>query len=331
MKKYSVFGIGNALVDMEFEVEDAFLNQQGIEKGLMTLVEEERQDELVKSLTKFPVKRQCGGSAANSLFALAQLGGTGFYTCKVSGDDNGSFYLSELKKAGLETNFALDHLPAGKTGRCLVMVTPDAQRTMCTYLGISASLAETEVNLEQLSESEYLYIEGYLVASPTGFKAAMKCVNYARQHGVKIAVTLSDPSMVQFFRAQFDELLSSPVDLLFCNEEEAKIFAQKENLEDSFDVLDDVAKNYVVTVGVDGAHIRTKESTIEVPSYPTTVLDTNGAGDMFAGCFLFGLTSGMSWEQSGHLASMAAAKIVSQFGPRLEQTQMIELLKEFRG
>lgn len=167
MKKYDVYGIGNALVDTEFEVENKFFNDHRVEKGVMTLVDDERQDYLIKFIDKNSVKKQSGGSAANTVIAVKQMGGKSFYSCRVANDDFGQFYMNDLKNAGVHTNLNRSELPEGKTGKCLVMVTPDADRTMNTYLGISSHLDESVIKSDALAVSKYLYLEGYLVTSET--------------------------------------------------------------------------------------------------------------------------------------------------------------------
>ena len=220
MKKYQLCAIGNALVDMEFKVEDSFIDACSIDKGVMTLVEEQRQDELVAALEGHPGKWACGGSAANTVIAAAQFGADCFYSCKIAADETGDFYLRDMQDAGVASN--ADHgRGTGKTGKCLVMVTPDAERTMNTYLGISEGFSVAELDAEAIAAAEYLYIEGYLVTSPTGRAAAIEAKRIAEQAGVKTALTFSDPAMVEFFKGGLAEMIGTGVDLLFCNEAEA--------------------------------------------------------------------------------------------------------------
>ena len=324
-KKYDVFGIGNALVDYEIEITDSFLETNGVEKGLMTLVDEAHQAKLVDAVSGKIKKRQSGGSAANSMIALAQFGGTGFYTCKVANDEDGTLYMSEMKELGLDTN--LKELPEGTTGKCLVMVTPDAQRTMNTFLGITSNLSENELDEEALAQAEYIYIEGYLVSSPTGIVAIQKARDLATKHGVKIAYTFSDPAMVKFFNDQSKVAVGEGVDLLFANEEEAHLFTGAENDEAAFEGLKKYAKQFVMTRSEKGAWIWDGSNKIEVAGNPVKAVDTTGAGDMFAGAFLYGITNGMTAKASGELASLAASKVVSQFGPRLANDVARNLVK----
>ena len=190
MKKYHVYGIGNALVDMEFEVEDSFLQKMNVEKGLMTLVDQDRQAELLSHLTGIQHKRSCGGSAANTIIAVSQFGGKSFYSCKVASDEVGEFYYKDLVGNGVVTNMG-ENREEGITGKCMVLVTPDADRTMNSFLGITETFSEAELVKSEMLDSEYLYIEGYLVTSPTGKAAAIKARELAEANGVKTALTFS--------------------------------------------------------------------------------------------------------------------------------------------
>jgi sugar/nucleoside kinase (ribokinase family) len=330
MKKYDVYGMGNALVDMEFEVPDAFLETMGVEKGFMTLVDEERQFELLEYLRSERSVRSGGGSAANTVVANAFFGGKSFYTCLVSNDEMGDFYAQELGRAGVATNLS-ERRADGVTGKCLVMITPDAERTMNTYLGISESLSDKQLCPEELRESEFLYSEGYLVTSPTARPAVVQAMNIAREAGVRTALSFSDPSMVKYFRLGLEEIVGEGVDLLFCNREEALLWAECRTLAKAVDKLRHSAKAFVVTLGAEGALVYDGEDMHEIDACKVTPLDTNGAGDMFAGAFLYGITHGMSHARAGEFASLAASKVVTTFGPRLSPEEYARTLAEFLG
>jgi sugar/nucleoside kinase (ribokinase family) len=325
MKKYHVYGIGNALVDMEFEVGDDFLRQHEIQKGGMTLVDEPRQDYLLNALTTGSVKRQCGGSAANSMIAVAQMGGKTFYSCRVASDAVGDFYAADLTETGVDSNLKASR-PAGTTGKCLVLITPDAERSMNTFLGITSNFSTAELNEAALADAQYLYIEGYLAASPTAQEAAVRAREVARQHGVKIALTFSDASMLNFCGDGLKRLLGDGVDLLFCNETEATTWAGSKDLKVAREAIKKVAKTFVITLGENGAMIFDGTTFIDIEPYKVKAIDSNGAGDMFAGAFLYALTHGHSHATAGKLASMAASKVVSQYGPRLKWHQTQEVL-----
>mgnify|MGYP001828498493 FL=1 len=332
MKKYQIFGIGNALVDMEFEVNDTFFSEHGIEKGLMTLVEEKAQNRMLDTLTNRYglIKRASGGSAANTIVAVSQFGGETFYACKVADDEAGDFYMHDLHAAGVRTK--LDQVKGeGVTGKCMVMVTPDAERTMNTFLGITADFAESDLHLEELEQAEYLYIEGYLVTSDVSRSAAIRARKHAAKHGVKTAFTFSDPAMVTYFRDGVKEILGDGVDVLFCNEEEALIFSEADDLEAAIATLKPLTNRLVLTRGPKGAIVINGEKRVEVEVSPVEAIDTNGAGDMFAGAFMYGLTQGFSDRDAGMLASEAAARTVATFGARLPMTVHQELLAQFES
>ena len=317
MKKYHVYGVGNALVDMEFEVEDAFFQQRGIDKGVMTLVDEERQYELISHLDAFEGKKASGGSAANTIIAVNYFGGNAFYSCKVANDELGDFYVDDLQAAGVDSNVG-DGRKDGVTGKCLVMVTPDAERTMNTFLGITETFSVDELHHDAIKNSEYLYIEGYLVTSDTGRHAAIEARKIAEEAGVKTALTFSDPAMVEFFKSGLAEMLGDGVDLLFCNEAEAKSWSGSDDLNQALESLKSVAKTFAVTLGSKGAMIYDGKQMIEISPHQVKAIDSNGAGDMFAGAFIYGITHGHSFYEAGNIASLAAARVVSQFGPRLK-------------
>ncbi len=324
-KKFDVYGIGNALVDMEFEVTDSFFKQNEIDKGIMTLVDEDRQNTLLNGLGGNTLKKQCGGSAANTVIAVSQFGGKSFYSCKVANDPTGDFYFNDLQDNGVETNLSIQKRMHGTTGKCLVMITPDAERTMNTYLGITATFSKEQLVEEHLKSSKYLYIEGYLVASPTGLEAAVEARKMAEKNGVKTSLTLSDINMVKFFKDGLTQMIGTGVDVLFANESEAKAYAGTEDLSVAREELKKIAKTFVITRGENGAMIFDGETFIDIEPFKVKAIDTNGAGDMFAGAFLYALSTGHNYASAGKLAAMAASKVVGQFGPRLKWHQSQEV------
>jgi len=325
MKKYHVYGIGNALVDMEFKVDDVFFETNKIDKGLMTLVDEDRQHELMGHLDAFDAKKASGGSAANTIIAMSYFGGKSFYSCKVASDDLGDFYMHDLHLAGVDSNLG-DERKAGVTGKCLVMVTPDAERTMNTFLGITETFSVDELRFSALEDSEYLYIEGYLVTSDTGRHAAIEARKMAEANGVKTALTFSDPAMVQFFKSGLQQMIGDKVDLLFCNEAEALSWSGADDLASAFEALKQIAGAFAITRGAKGALLFDGENQVKIAPHETRAIDSNGAGDMFAGAFLYGITHGASFLEAGNIASLAASRVVSQFGPRLNASEHKDIL-----
>jgi fructokinase len=329
VSRFDVYAIGNALVDVEYRVTDDFLARHGISKGQMTLVEEAPQRALIAALdSEFGMeKRASGGSAANSIIAVAAFGGKSFYSCKVANDGTGDFYVHDLHAAAVSSNLKPER-EAGTSGTCVVMVTPDSERTMHTFLGITSDVAVSELVPAALAASQWLYLEGYLVSSDSARAAVLEARRQARAAGVKIALTFSDPAMVRFFKPGLAEMLDDGVDLLFCNEEEACLWSDASSVTTALENLKAIAQQIVITRGKDGALIWDGAQTITIAPTPTNPVDSNGAGDMFAGAYLFGLTRGWSATQAGNLASRAAAAVVSQFGPRLALDTHAALLHE---
>lgn len=325
MAKYDVYGLGNALVDYEFSVNDEDLNRLEVDKGLMTLVDEERQHQILEGLHKETPNRACGGSAANTMIAISQLGGNSFYSCKVASDETGDFYYKDLKANGVSTSLDEVARKDGVTGKCFVLVTPDAERSMNTFLGITESFSEEEIIPEAIKESKYIYMEGYLVTSPTGRAAAVKARKIAQEFGVKTALTFSDPNMVQFFKDGLKEMIGEKVDLLFCNESEALTYAETEDLSLAVEAIKKVANSFVITLGAKGALVFDGNQELVVEGFEAKAVDTNGAGDIFAGSFLYGLTNGHSFADSAKLANYAASLLVTKYGPRLDGSYLQQL------
>jgi len=329
MSRYKIYGLGNALVDTEIEVTDAQLIEQNVEKGLMTLVDQARQEHLSEALREnlTYAKRASGGSACNSMIAASYFGAPTWYSCKVADDKDGEFFLNDLSQAGVAYDRHKE-FPSGSTGRCLVMITPNAERSMNTFLGISESLSTDELNEDAIADSEWVYIEGYLVTSPTGRAAAIELANIARKNGRKVAITLSDPGIVEFFGSGLKEMIGEGVDLIFCNLDEAMAFTQSESLSDAIEGLKQYSKESVITLGAEGAVVTDGDCLVEIQPFNVDPVDTNGAGDMFAGAYLAGISSGLSIKDAGRLASRSSAQVVAQFGPRLKPKQHREILEE---
>lgn len=332
MTQFDVYGIGNALVDKEFEVEDNFFVEAGVEKGFMTLMDEEPQQALLALLaSRYPLKKQAGGgSAANTLYALSQFGGKAFYSCKVANDEPGDFYMSELGNHNIETNLSAAR-ESGTTGRCIVLVTPDAERTMLTHLGISQYVSDAELRVDAVQRAKFIYVEGYLVTSDSARAAAKRLRQIAEENGVKTAMTFSDPAMVEYFKDGVNEVLGDGVDLLFCNEKEAKIWAGEEDFDAACSKLKTIARQFAVTRGARGARLYDGSQYIDIAAHEVKAVDTNGAGDMFSGAFMYGVTQGMSFREAGELASLASATVVSEFGPRLAADAHKTVLDKFHG
>ncbi len=328
MAKYNVYGLGNALLDIEFKVTPDLLQKLGIDKGVMTLIEADRQQQLIDDLKAYMGKKSGGGSAANTMFAISQFGGKCFYSCKVANDEMGQSYRQDLVDCGINTNLEHHEPEPGITGQCLVFVTPDADRTMNTHLGISAQFSEKELVPEAIKDSEYTYIEGYLVTDPSSKAAAVKAREIAQQAGKKVALSLSDLNMAKFFKPGFLEMIGDGIDLIFANESEALTMAETEDLAKACDYLKTLSQGFIITRGAQGSLVYDGKNLLEIAPNPVKAIDTVGAGDMFAGAFLYGITNGMSYADAGKLASAASARLVTSYGPRLEPEEAKEVLAQ---
>jgi hypothetical protein len=310
----AVHAIGNAIVDLQVRVEDALLERLGAAKGSMALVDGGRQEAILAALDTHPVSRCSGGSAANTVAGIAELGGEAGYCCKVGTDALGAFYLDDLRAVGVKVEAAHG---LGDTGTCVVLVTPDAQRTMFTCLGVSAELCADDVVAETLEGGQYLYVEGHLLAARPTTEAALAAIVAAKTGGLKVALTVSDPFVIDMRRDLFWELIRGPVDLLFCNEQEARALT---GLHDPLDCAREIhqhAANVALTLGAKGSLLMHEQQVYPIEGVPAAAVDTTGAGDMYAAGILHGLTSGLDWPTAGHLASHAAARVVEQLGARL--------------
>ena len=331
MATVDLFAIGNALIDQEFKVSDEFLTQQALQKGTMQLTDGDTQAALYQQLqdTQSYKGQASGGSAANTTVAFGALGGTAFYGCRVGNDDLGTIYLDGLNAAGIQTT--TQSISEGVTGTCMVLISPDSERTMHTYLGITTELTAEQIDFEPLKTAKWLYIEGYLSTSDTARVAVKQARELAKAHGVKIALSLSDPAMVQYARQGLEELLDDGVDLLFCNEQEALMFTNTENLDAAIEILKLKNQHIVITQGANGAVIIDPAQQFHVTGRHVDAVDTNGAGDAFAGAFLYAINAGLNLETAAQLAILISSEVVAQFGPRLAIESYTKLFEQFKN
>ena len=314
---YDVFGVGNAIVDIQLQVDDAFLHHIDVAKGLMTLVEAEQQLRVLKALAGRATNRCSGGSACNTIVGVADLGGTAAYAGKTADDDLGSFYVDDLRRVGVAVPVAAG--TGATTATSVILITPDAQRTMLTHLGISTTLSPGDMPEAEIAKAEYLYVEGYLFTGDSTRAAALRAIDIAKKHKVKVALTISDPFVVSLQRDLFWELIKGPVDLLFANLEEARSLTGQHDPIEAARAIHQHATNVALTLGAEGSLLMHGEQLYPIEGVGVTPVDTTGAGDMYAAGVLYGLTHGMTWKQSGQLASHAAGRVVSQMGARLDQ------------
>ena len=329
MKKYNIYGIGAALVDTEVEVSDDFLSKASIDKGVMTLVDEARQTELLGTLSaeSGSMLRKCGGSVCNSVVAASSLGAKAFFSGKVADDADGQLYIDDLKGAGVDFHTAGQE--PGITGKCLVMVTDDAERTMNTFLGASEDLSAREIDQAALIDSEWFYVEGYLVTDEARTAATKAAVELAKANSVKVAISLSDPFVVAVFGDPLRQVIGDGVDLIFCNKDEATAFTGTETLEAASEALKQYTKTFAITDGAKGTITFDGSSLEQSEGVKAKAIDTNGAGDMFAGAFLYAITSGRSYGWAADLANDCAAKVVARFGPRLDPDDFTSIKQRF--
>ena len=314
---FDVYGVGNAIVDTEVQVDDLFLSSSSLRKGMMTLVSLEEQERLLGLLVDHQQMGAAGGSAANTMVGVARFGGRAFYSGKVGADMSGALYRRSMAEAGVE--FDVDGA-GGPTGSCLVLVTPDGERTMQTSLGSSSTLDPQDIHPRRIAQSQMLYVEGYLWGSPETTAAAEFAMESARSAGVPIALTFSDPAMVEAFGDAYRRVTRELVETVFCNEHEAKIYAGTTERQEALERVGADCPLVFMTCGKDGSLIWDHGHTTQVAGYQVPVVDTTGAGDVYAAGVLYGLTHDFTPSQAGKLGSFASARIITELGPRLGQS-----------
>jgi sugar/nucleoside kinase (ribokinase family) len=312
--KFDVVGIGNALVDVISHAGDEFIDHHGLVKGSMTLVESERAVQLYSALGS--AVEMSGGSAANTMCGVASLGGTAAYIGKVSDDDLGQVFGHDLRAVGVQFRAgALDG--DTPTGRCIIVVTPDAQRTMNTCLGVSSLLNPDDVDVDAVAAGAVLYMEGYLYDRPEAKEAFRHAARVAHANGRRVSLTLSDSFCVDRHRADFRALVTDEVDLLFGNESELMALYEVDTLDQAIVRVRHDCHLAAITVGADGCIVVTPDGVLRSPAQPVErVLDTTGAGDLFAAGFLYGHTRSMPLEECARIGAIAAAEVISHVGPR---------------
>ena len=317
MKPFQLCGLGNAIVDIFVEISDAEFASLGFERGGMVLVDLPAQRTLLDRYQKHEPRLASGGSVANSVIAFSQLGGQGAFIGCVGDDRYGLFYAKEFEELGIEIGNPV--IVNEFTGTSVCIVTPDAERTMRTCLGVASHLPARHVDEARIRDSEWLFIEGYVFANPdTGQTAIQEAIRVARQHGTKIAAHLLRCVRPAGFREPLNSALQH-AELLFCNETEACSITGASGAEDAFEKLKDIVPSVVVTNGPHGAYIRHGGIEKHVAAFPSEPKDLTGAGDMFAGAFLYGITHGVPADHAARAASFLSHKVITQVGARLHQ------------
>lgn len=315
MKEFAVCGLGNAIVDIFLELSDDEFAALDFERATMRLVESPEQKLLLDRFHQREPRLVSGGSVANSTIALSQLGGQAAFIGCVGDDRYGLFYQAEFEELGIDIGNPAIH--GETTGTCVCIITPDAERTMRTCLAVSSHLSAKHVDERRIQNSEWLFVEGYVFANPnTGQGAIREAIRLAKKHGVKVAVTCSEAFVVNVFGEAFFEALGQ-ADLLFCNKSEACAVTGAMTAAEAFARLKDRVPSAVVTDGPHGAYVRHAGVETHVASFPCEPRDLTGAGDMFAGAFLYGITHGVAPGRAARAACFLAMKVITQVGARL--------------
>ena len=316
-KKYQVVGIGNALVDVLANCEDHFLDDAGIEKGIMQLIDTTRAAELYGMMG--PAKEISGGSAANTIAGIAALGGRTAYVGKVKADQLGDIFEHDMRAQGAD--YVTPRSPADavdETGRCMVLVTPDSERSLNTYLGVSEHLGPDDIDPAMMADAEWIYLEGYRFDGELSHAAFAKAIEACKGAGGKVSVTLSDPFCVDRHHQAFRDMIRDHVDLLFCNEHEMAAMYPADTLEESMAEAASRVEIVACTVGSKGAYVMRGGETVLAPAEATDVVDVTGAGDLFAAGFLHGLVNGHDMMTCGRMGNVAAGEVISHIGARPE-------------
>ncbi|PUB10863.1 adenosine kinase [Yoonia sediminilitoris] len=317
MKKYQVVGIGNAMVDVLARAEDAFLAEAGIGKGIMQLIDMDRAVSLYASVG--PAKEISGGSAANTIAGIAHLGGRSAYVGKVKDDQLGAIFAHDLRAQGADYETAMaPRTEEAETGRCIVLVTPDGERSMNTYLGVTEFLSPDDIDEAQMAEAEWIYLEGYRFDGPDSHAAFAKAISACKGAGGSVSITLSDPFCIERHRDAFRDMIRDHVDLLFCNRAEILSMYQTDDFDTALAQVGAEVGIVACTDSENGVHILSDGQRWHVPAVPTDIVDATGAGDLFAGAFLWGLTNGHDLQTCGKMGNVAASEVISHIGARPE-------------
>ena len=324
--KYDVLGIGNAIFDVLVKTDEGFLSRHGMTKGGMALIDEARATAIYRDMG--PATEMSGGSAANTIVGIANLGARAAYVGKVKDDQIGRLYTHDIRAAGVtfETRAAADG-PA--TGCCYILVTGDGERTMNTYLGAAQELTPADIDAAEIAASRFVYLEGYLWDPQNAKEAFVKASRIAHESGREVALTLSDSFCVDRYRGEFLDLMrNGTVDIVFANEAELHSLYQTSDFDGALTQLRQDVKLGVVTRSEKGCVVASGAGVIAVPAYPIeTMVDTTGAGDLFAAGFMFGLVRSAGFENAGRLGALAAAEVIQHIGAR-PQVSLKELAQQ---
>jgi sugar/nucleoside kinase (ribokinase family) len=329
---YDIVGVGNALVDIQTQVEDAFLESLGFAKGAMTLADPQTQSKILENLPKESIKISSGGSAANTIHGISVLGGRTYYIGKVADDDYGKHYTNDMKVCGV--GFPSPQAGTQGTGTSVVLITPDSQRTMITHLGVSAELVADNLDEEIIKSAKMIYIEGYLWTGKKSQAAAIKMANIAKDNKIPVAFTLSDAFVVDGFKESLTQFIKENINILFCNEVEAKALTSEPTPLLAANKLSDYVETVFLTMSKKGSLVSNKkQDLIETKPFLTTPVDTTGAGDLYAAGALYSLLNEYSLEEAGIIGSYCAGQVVTQLGARMpvnSHNNVEKILEEYK-
>lgn len=315
MSDFQVLCIGNAIVDIVARVEEEFLDEHERIKGSMMLVDAETSARIYDSMP--PAVERSGGSAGNTAAGIASLGGKAAYMGKVHADQLGTVFRHDIRAIGVHYETAAN-TEGAPTATSMILVTPDAQRTMSTYLGACGELALSDIDESIVARADVTYIEGYMWDRDNQKEAVLKAMDVAHANGKLVSLSLSDSFCVDRFRAEFVDLVEGRVDILFANESEIMSLYETDTFEEAVERLRPHVKLAALTRSEKGSVVIGRDDEVSVPSHPASVIDTTGAGDLYAAGFLYGYTSGKSLEDCARLGSLAAAEVISHLGARPE-------------
>jgi sugar/nucleoside kinase (ribokinase family) len=313
MAEYDVLGIGSALLDFTVMVDDADLKRFGLIKGGMQLIDADRSREILSSLQGSKMEITPGGSSANTLAGISMLGGRGIFLGKVGNDSHGDRYIRDTERSGVKAEIGRDN---SMTGHAITFITPDSERTFATHLGAALQLNRDDVREDDIRNSKILHIEGYLFEPPGLLDACMKALEVAKKNNVLVSIDLADPGLIDRIRPIFEKVAREYANIIFVNEVEARAFTMSEE-EEALDYLSGFCDIAVVKLGQEGSLIKNNGVVYRIPVFRTQVVNTNGAGDMYAAGVLYGITRGFNLERSGKIGSYVSSKVVSQVGARL--------------
>ena len=324
-KNIDLVGLGNAIVDIIVNVEDQFLEDNNLKKGSMNLISSNESEVFLENCKV--IKKISGGSSANTVVCLAELGNNVQFIGRVKNDNFGNFFSIDIKKSN--TIFTTPPRNVGpSSAHSIIFITPDAQRTMCTYLGASVEFEPNDINYHSIKNSNYLYLEGYLWDSDLAKNAFLKAAKIAKESNTKIILSLSDSFCVDRHRESFLELIENYIDVVFCNESEVLSLFKENDLQKCKESISSICALVIITLGSEGSLVIEKGESLEVkPIIVGKIIDTTGAGDLYAGGFIHGLINNYSIKKCGEIGSICAGYIITELGSR-SNINLLNLVQE---